>query len=238
MVSQLQLGDIAVDVVLRDIKNIHLSVYPPTGRVRISAPLRMSLDTIRVFAISKLRWIKQQQNKFREQEREAPREHLDRESHYVWDKRYLLKLREADAPPRVELKRNEMILRVRAGTGDEAKQAIVAQWYREQVRAAVLPLIGKWEPILGVKVERVFVQKMKTRWGSCNPVSNSIRLNTELAKKPLACLEYIVVHEMTHLLVRHHDDRFRSLMDIYLPNWRMLRQKLNSAPLAQAGWAY
>jgi predicted metal-dependent hydrolase len=238
MVRQLQLGDIAVDVVLKDIRNLHLSVYPPTGRVRISAPSRMSLDTIRVFVISKLGWIKQQQNKFREQERETRREHLDRESHYVWDKRYLLKLIEADAPPGIELRRNEMILRVRPGTNDEAKQAIVAQWYREQVRAAVLVLIAKWEPILGVRVERVFVQKMKTRWGSCNSASNSIRLNTELAKKPLGCLEYIVVHEMTHLLVRHHDDRFRSFMDKCLPNWMVLRQTLNSAPLAHLGWAY
>jgi predicted metal-dependent hydrolase len=238
MVRQIQLGDIAVDVVLKDIKNIHLSVYPPTGSVRISAPLRMSLDTIRVFALSKLGWIKQQQNKFREQERETPREHLDRESHYVWDKRYLLKLIEADAPPGIELKRNEMILRVRPGTSDEAKRAIVAQWYREQVRAAVLVLVAKWKPILGVKVERVFVQNMKTRWGSYNSASGSIRLNTELAKKPLGCLEYIVVHEMTHLLVRHHDDRFRGLMDKFLPNWMMLRQTLNCAPLAHVGWAY
>jgi predicted metal-dependent hydrolase len=131
-----------------------------------------------------------------------------------------------------------MILRVRPGTNEETKQAIVAQWYREQVRAAVLVLIAKWEPILGVKVERVFVQKMKTKWGSCNPASNSVRLNTELAKKPPSCLEYIVVHEMAHLLVRRHDDRFRSLMDKYLPNWMMLRQTLNSAPLAHTGWAY
>jgi predicted metal-dependent hydrolase len=238
MFRQIQLGDIAVDVVLKDIRNIHLSVYPPTGKVRISAPLRMSLDTIRIFAISKLGWIKQQQNKFREQQRETPREHLDRESHYVWDKRYLLKLIEADTPPQVELTRNEMILRVRPGTNDEAKQAVLAQWYREQVRAAVLVLIAKWDPILGVKVKRVFVQKMKTRWGSCNPSLKNIRLNTDLAKKPLACLEYIVVHEMAHLLVRHHDDRFRTLMDRHLPNWRVLRQTLNSAPLAHSDWAY
>jgi len=238
MARQIEVGDIAVDVVLKDIKNIHLSVLPPTGSVRISAPLRMSLDTIRVFAISKLGWIKQQQNKFREQDREMPREHLDRESHFVWGKRYLLKLIESDAVPQAELKRNKLILRVRPGTNNEAKQAIVAQWYREQVRAAVLPFIAMWEPILGVKVERVFVQKMKTKWGSCNPTSNSIRINTELGKKPIACLEYIVVHEMTHLLVRHHNDRFKSFMDENLPNWKMLRQTLNMAPLAHAGWAY
>jgi predicted metal-dependent hydrolase len=224
-------------VVLKDIKNIYLSVYPPAGRVRISAPSRMSLDTIRVFAISKLGWIEQRQAKLQGQERETPREHLDRESHYVWDKRYLLKLIEVDAPSEVELKRNEMILRVRPGTSDETKQAIVARWCREQVSVHA-GSIAKWEPTLGVTVERVFVQKMKTRWGSCNPACKSIRLNTELAKKPVGCLEYIVVHEMTHLLVRHHDDRFRGLMDEYLPNWSLLRQTLNSAPLAHAGWAY
>jgi predicted metal-dependent hydrolase len=238
MVTQLQLGDIAVDVVLKDIKNIHLSVYPPTGRVRISAPSRMSLDTIRVFAISKLGWIKQQQNKLQGQERETPREYLDRESQYVWGKRYLLKLIEEDAAPKVELKRSDMILRVRPATNDETKQAIVAQWYREQIKAALPDLIAKWESRLGVKVERVFVRKMKTKWGSCNPASKSIRLNTDLAKKPPECLEYIVVHEMAHLLVRHHDDRFSSLMGQCLPNWRLLRQTLNEAPLAHTDWAY
>ncbi len=238
MVTQLKLGDIAVDVVFKDIKNVHLSVYPPTGRVRISAPSRMSLDTIRVFAISKLGWIKQQQRKLRDQERETPREYLDRESHYVWGKRYLLKVVEADAAPEVELKHSKMILRVRSGTNDETKQAIVAHWYRQQIKAVVPKLIAKWEPILGVKVDRFFVQKMKTKWGSCNPASKSIRLNTDLAKKPPECLEYIVVHEMAHLLVRHHNDRFSSLMDTCLPNWKLLRQRLNDTPLAHADWAY
>ena len=238
MVTQLKLGDIAVDVVLKDIKNVHLSVYPPTGRVRISAPLRMNLDTIRVFAISKLGWIKQQQKKLREQERETPREYLDRESHYVWGKRYLLKVVEDDAAPAVELKHSKMILRVRPGTDDEKKQAIVEEWYREQIKEAVPPLIAKWEPLMGVKVERFFVQQMKTKWGSCNPGTRSIRLNTDLAKKPRECLEYIVVHEMAHLLVRHHDDRFGSLMDRCLPNWKLLRQALNNSPLAHADWEY
>src|SRR5271166_4444707 len=183
MVTRLRLGDIAVDVVLKDIKNVHLSVYPPTGRVRISAPKRMSLDTIRVFAISKLGWIKQQQKKLRGQERETPREYLNRESHYVWGKRYLLKVVEEDGAPNVELKHSKMILRVGPEADHAAKQAIVALWYREQIRAAVPDLIANWEPRIGVKVKQVFVQKMKTKWGSCNPTTRSIRMNTDLAKK-------------------------------------------------------
>lgn len=238
MVTQLELGEIAVDVVLKDIKNIHLSVYPPTGRVRISAPLRMSLDTIRVFAISKLGWIKQQQAKLRGQQRETAREYLDRESHYVWGKRLLLKVIERDEAASVELKRSRMLLRLRPGTPANKKQAIVEAWYREQIRQAVPPLIAKWEPVIGVKVGQFFVQKMKTKWGSCNAALNSIRLNTDLAKKPPQCLEYIVVHEMVHLVVRHHNDQFGNLMDKCLPEWKLSRQMLNDAPLAHTNWTY
>jgi predicted metal-dependent hydrolase len=238
MGTQFKLGDIAVDVSLKDIKKVHLSVYPPDGRVSISAPSRMNLDTIRVYAVSKLGWIKQQQKKFRGQERETPREYLDRESHYVWGKRYLLKIVEEDAVPEVTLKYSKMLLRVRPGASDETKQAIVARWYREQIKVAVPDLIAKWEPKMGVKVDRSFVRQMKTKWGSCNPGKRSIRLNTDLAKKPRQCLEYIVVHEMAHLLVRHHDNRFSNLMDRCLPNWKVLRQTLNATPLAHANWDY
>jgi predicted metal-dependent hydrolase len=238
MVKRFKLGDIAVDVVLKDIKNVHLSVYPPTGRVRISAPMRMSLDTIRVFAISKLGWIKQQQQKLRGQERETPREYLNRESHHVWGKRYLLKVVEEDGPPNVELKHSKMILRVGPGADHDAKQAIVARWYREQIRVAVPDLIARWEPVIGVTVKQVFVQKMKTKWGSCNPASRSIRLNTDLAKKPRECLEYILIHEMVHLLERHHNDRFKEYMDRFMPSWRHRRDELNRAPLGHQSWSY
>jgi predicted metal-dependent hydrolase len=235
---KIELGEIAVEVIKKDIKNVHLSVYPPRGRVRISAPLRMNVETIRVFAISKLSWIKQQQRKLREQQRESPREYLDRESHYVWGKRYLLQVIESNTAPAVELKHSTMLLRVRPGTGEEKRQAIVDEWYRIQMKVAVPRLIAKWEPLLGVKVGRLFVQKMKTKWGSCNSEAKSIRLNTDLAKKPLVCLEYILVHEMVHLIVRHHDDRFTGLMDHHLPGWRLTRQMLNAAPLAHVDWAY
>lgn len=238
MGTTLQLGNLAVDVVQKDIKNVHLSVHPPNGRVRIAAPLRMSMNTIRVFAISKLDWIKEQQRKLREQEREPVREYLERESHYLWGKRYLLAVVEADQVPAVELKHNKLLLHVRPGTGDDRRQTIVETWYREQVRSAAPDLIAKWEPLMDVSVARFFVQRMKTRWGSCNPRKHSIRLNTDLAKKPRECLEYIVVHEMLHLLEPTHNARFVALMDRFMPRWHFHREMLNRLPVRHDEWEY
>lgn len=238
MVSQIKLGDIVADVVLKDIKNVHLSVYPPTGSVRISAPKRMSLATIRVFAISKLDWIKRQQAKLQEQERETPREYVDRESHYVWGKRYLLKVSERNEPPSIELKHNRMLLQVRPGTGAHKRQAVTADWYRGQIKKAVVPLLAKWEPVMGVKVERFFVRQMKTKWGSCNYKAHTIRLNTELAKRPPECLEYVVVHELVHLLEPTHNARFVALMDRFMPKWEFYREVLNRLPVRRENWSY
>jgi len=198
----------------------------------------MKLGTIRRFAISKLGWSRQQQKKLRAQEREPAREYLARESRYVWGKRYLLTIVEDGSTPRVELRHNKMILRVGPGTNHHVKEDIVAQWYREQIKAVVPSLIAKWESMVGVNVKRVFVQKMKTKWGSCNPESHSIRLNTDLAKKPPECLEYIVVHEMVHLLERHHNERFKEYMDRLIPQWCAHRDKLNTAPLTHENWGY
>ena len=238
MVTQIAFGDITVDVVLKDIKNIHLSVYPPSGRVRIAAPSRMRLDTIRVFAISRLGWIKQQQKKLQAQERETPREYVGRESHYLWGKRYLLRVIEGDEAPSVALQQSRMLLRVRPGTDAKKKQAIVEEWYRRQLKKAVPPLIARWEPLVGVKVERFFVQRMKTKWGSCNHRARTIRLNTELAKKPWECLEYIVVHEMTHVLEPTHNACFVALMDQFMPQWQFYRDQLNRLPVSHEDWAY
>jgi len=238
MGMQLEIGDIVMDVVLKDIKNIHLSVHPPQGRVRISAPSRTDIDTIRVFAISKLGWIKQQQRKLQEQERETPREYLERESHYIWGKRYLLKLLERDESPSIELKHNQMFLRVRPGTDEKKREAIVDAWYRKELRKAVRPLIAKWEPIIGVKVEELYVQHMRTKWGSCNPRAHNIRINTELAKKPREYLEYIVVHEMVHILEPIHNDRFMSLMNQFMPKWQYFKEMLNQLPLKHESWEY
>lgn len=229
--EKLQLGDIVIDVELKVIKNIHLSVYPPDGKVRIAAPLRMDLDTIRVYALSKIGWIRKQQAKFKAQEREAPREFLNRESHYFRGKRYLLEVIEADAPPKIELKHNTLQLHVRPNTPSEKMQIILNEWYRAQLKKAVPPLIEKWERKLGVKVKEFGIKKMKTKWGACNPEEARIWLNLELAKKPPEYLEYVVVHEMAHLLERKHNNKFTSCMDEHLPMWRFYRDELNRLPV-------
>lgn len=238
MPTHLQLGDIAIEVVQKPIKNLHLTVHPPAGRVHISAPLHMDLETIRLYAISKLDWIKKHQRKLQKQAREAPREILERESHYVWGKRYLLQVSEEEAPPAVELHTTSLHLRVRPGSDEAKRQATLAGWYRDQLKEAIPPLIAKWEAVLGVKVVGFSVCHMKTRWGSCTPSRGTIRLNTELAKKPPECLEYVLVHEMVHLLEPSHDQRFHSLMDHYLPAWPHHRETLNRLPIRYEAWRY
>ncbi|MDD3483112.1 M48 family metallopeptidase [Azovibrio restrictus] len=238
MKATLDLGDFSAEVVRKAIKHVHLSVYPPDGRVRIAAPAGMELETIRLFAIAKLAWIKRQQRKILAQERETPREFLDRESHYVWGKRYLLKVVEKEAAPAVELGHNSLLLQVRPGCDAARRQEILDAWYREQIRQAVPALLEKWQPLIGVRAGKVFVQRMRTRWGSCNPAAGHIRLNTDLAKKPPECLEYIVVHELTHLLEPTHNARFASLMEGFLPHWRLVRDALNRLPVRHEDWTY
>jgi predicted metal-dependent hydrolase len=236
MVTQIELGGIVLDVVKKDIQNIHLSVYPPSGKVKIAAPVRMKLDTIRLFAISKLGWIKKQQQKLREQERESRREFIDRESHHVWGRRVLLKVVEADGPPSVQLRHTKLLVSVRPGTDEAGREAIVSSWYRQLLKAEISLLIATWEPRLNVTVSGFYVQQMKTKWGGCNPPARTLRLNTELARKPKVCLEYIVVHEMSHLLEPAHGPRFQALMDRFLPAWRETRTLLNSLPAGHADW--
>lgn len=238
MTSHIHLGDIEVNVVLKSIKNIHLSVYPPQGSVRIAAPLRMDLDTIRVFAISKLAWIKKQQEKLRGQARQSPREYLNRESHYVWGKRYLMKVVEHDASPFVELKHSALILNIRPGADDDKKQSVLDEWYRDQLKEEINLLIQKWAPHMGVEEPTFIARKMKTKWGSCTPAAKSIRINLELAKKPPECLEYIVVHELTHLLEPTHNSRFIALMTKFMPKWRFYRDELNQLPVRHENWGY
>lgn len=198
----------------------------------------MNIETIRVFAVSKIGWIKKQQQKILGQERETPREYLQQESHYVWGKRHLLKISESEESPKIELKHNQMLLKVRPRTDENKKRAIIDAWYREQIRNAVQPLIDEWGPVIGVRVNCLFVQHMKTKWGSCNSRTRNIRINTELAKKPQECLEYIVVHEMVHLLEPRHNTRFISLMDQYIPKWQFIKEVLNQLPLKHERWEY
>jgi predicted metal-dependent hydrolase len=238
MAAQIELGDLHVEVVRKAIRNLHLSVHPPLGKVRIVAPPQMKADTIRVFVISRLGWIKSQQRKMREQERETPRRYVERESHTLWGRRLLLRRIEVDAAPSVTAKRSTLVLQVRPATTPERCQQILEAWYRDQLRQALPALLAKWQPVMGVRVNRVFVQRMKTRWGSCNPGSGAIRLNTELARKPAECLEYIVVHEMAHLLEPTHNERFAALMSMWLPHWQHLRQALNRLPVRHEDWGY
>jgi predicted metal-dependent hydrolase len=229
-VQTLQLGNIAVDIVQKDIRNIHLSVYPPHGTVRISAPLRTNPETLRIFAISKLDWIRQQQQKLQAQAREAPREYLPRESHYLWGQRYLLDVIEKDTTPNVELKHNTIRLQIRPAADPIHKQMVLNAFYRQQLKAAIPPLVTKWEQLIGVNLEGFIIRQMKTKWGSCSPELKTIRLNLELAKKPPICLEYVIVHEMTHLLEPTHNHRFVDLMDQFFPRWKSCRDDLNRLP--------
>jgi predicted metal-dependent hydrolase len=238
MVEVIDLGGIAADVLRKRIKHVHLSIYPPTGRVRISAPERMALDSIRLFAISKLSWIKYQQRKVKAQEREAPRDYVDRESHYLWGKRYLLTLIERDAAPSITLQHNRIVLSVRPNTSLQRREELLDAWYREQIKTAAPALLKKWEALMKVAPSRIYVQRMKTQWGSCNSVSRAIRLNTDLAKKPPECLEYIVVHEMAHLIEPSHNARFISIMNLFMPKWQHFRDGLNSLPVRHADWSY
>lgn len=232
MVTILEIGDVSVDVVFKDIKNVHLSVYPPTGRIRISAPCRMDLENIRLFAISRLGWIKKQQSKLIAQERESPREYLERESHYLWGQRYLLQIEEGDGAAGVTIRHRHIAIHVEPMAPASRRQAVLDDWYRRELRAAAVPLIAHWEKVLKLELKRFFVQRMKTKWGSSNPHRGSIRLNLELAKKPPECLEYIILHEMLHFVVPNHGARFVGLLDEHMPGWRLIRQTLNEAPLS------
>ncbi|ALG66636.1 M48 family metallopeptidase [Beggiatoa leptomitoformis] len=234
----MRLNDLEIEVIQKDIKNVHLSVYPPNGRVKVAAPETMSLEIIRAFVISKLAWIKKQQQKFRAQERESPREYLERESHYFWGKRYLLKVVEQNAVPMVRLNHSAIVLQVKPNTDASKRGRILEDWYRAQLKAALLPLFQDWEAKIGVTATRVIVQKMKTQWGSCTPASGIIRINLELVKKPRDCLEYIIVHELVHLLEPSHNRRFSALMNHYLPKWKSLREELNRLPVRHEIWDY
>lgn len=234
----LDLGELHAEVTRKAIKHVHLSVLPPTGKVRVAAPQSMPLDTIRLFVVSKLAWIRSQQRKLQAQERETPREFLNKESHYLWGKRYLLEITHADAAPAVSLSPRKLLLQVRPGTDQTRCDEVLDAWYRQQVRDALPLLLAKWVPLLQVKVSRVYVQRMKTKWGSCTPGSGYIRLNTDLAKKPPECLEYILVHELVHLLEPTHSARFLALMEQHLPHWRHRKAQLNRLPVRHQDWHY
>lgn len=236
--TELQIGDLLIDVIYKDIKNIHLSVHPPTGRVRMSAPHRVKLDTLRVFAISKINWIRKQQERLKNQARETKREFINRESHYFLGKRYLLKVIEHSSSPKVQLNHDKIELYIKPNTSRDKREILLNQWYRERLKELIPPYIEKWESIMNVKVDEYGIKRMKTRWGTCNIKAKRIWLNLELAKKPIECIEYIVVHEMVHLLEKKHNERFKSLMDYYLPMWKVYKKELNQQPISHFEWDY
>ena len=238
MLETINLGSVQAQVLRKRIKHMHLGVFPPEGVVRISAPEGVALDTIRVFAISKLAWIKQQQRKMQTQPREPEREYIDRESHYVWGQRYLLQIQELERRASIALSGKNMLMTVRPGTPAEKRQALLDAWYRTQVREAAQPLLRKWQAIMGVQPGKLLVQRMKTKWGSCNPQTGLIRLNTDLAKKPPEHLEYVIVHELAHLIEPSHNARFVSLMNLLMPKWQHYRDELNTLPVRHEHWDY
>jgi len=236
--QQIQLGNIHIEVEKKDIKNIHLSVYPPHGAVRIAAPTRMDLDTIRVFALNKLKWIKKQQASFENQDRETPREFLTKESHYYKGERYLLKVVEVNEKPKITIKHKTLVLQIRPNTSTQKRKEILDDWYRNEMKQTIPELLKKWEQRIGVQANDFRIKIMRTKWGSCNIEAKRIWLNLELAKKPIECLEYIIVHELVHLLERNHNTRFVSYMNHYMPQWRHYREELNKLPFRHTDWKY
>lgn len=227
--TQFTVGEFTVDVVRKGIKNLHLGVYPPDGRVRVATPLSLSDDSVRLFVVSKIPWIRKQQAKFAGQARQTEREYVRWESHYVWGQRYLLNIIEHNAPPHIKLRSKTYLdLYVRPGSTEASRRSVLIEWYRDQLKAQIPALIEKWMPVMGVTVLEWGVKQMKTKWGTCNIAKSRIWLNLELAKKPEYCLEYIVVHEMTHLLERNHNDYYKALLDQFMPNWRVVREELNA----------
>ena len=236
--EQIVISNIKIDVVKKDIKNLHLAVYPPTGRVRIAAPLKTKNETIRLFAVSKLGWIKRHQRTFEGQVRESAREFTSGESHYFNGKRYLLKITEHNAIARVELHHKRIELFIKHNSTSKQRAKVLKDWFREQLKAQIPNLVKKWEARMGVQLNDWGVKQMKTKWGTCNIEAKRIWLNLELAKKPGRCLEYIIVHEMVHLLERHHNDYFVAHMDRFLPQWKTIKKELNSLPVSHSDWDY
>ena len=236
MTETIQIGEIPITVTLKDVRNVHLSVHPPDGRVTLVAPVSTRIDVARAYAISKLTWIREQQHKLFNQARELPRQFIERESHYLWGRRYLLTVTQQDAKPDVTLDHKRITLFIRPGSDTTKRAQVLHEWHKSLLHEAVPPLIQKWESKLGVEVKSYFLQRMKTKWGSCNHQAGHIRLNTELVKKPKDLLEYVIVHEMAHLLEPTHSDRFVAILDSHYLHWREARAELNELPLAAECW--
>ncbi len=236
MAESIQLGEITIALRCKNIKHVHLSVHPPSGRVTLVAPIGTRTQVARAYASSKLGWIRDQQAKLRGQARETPRQFVERESHYLWGRRYLLSVREEKAKPSIQLDHRRIILTVRPGSSSAKREAVIHAWHKSLLHDAVPELIRRWEAKLGIEVAAYFLQRMKTKWGGCNHKARSIRLNTELVKKPKDLVEYVVVHEMLHLIAPTHSEQFFTLMNKHYPAWREARIELNELPLGAVAW--
>ncbi|MDP3972509.1 MAG: SprT family zinc-dependent metalloprotease [Candidatus Nanopelagicales bacterium] len=234
--TELSVRGIDVSVAYKDVKNLNISVYPPLGRVRVSAPRHVGEDVVRLAVVQRLGWIKKQQDRIRSADRQSPRGLITGESHYVWGVRLRLEVVERPGRAQVETDADRLILYVPPGMGADGRETVLQNWQRQQLRAAIPPLLAEWEPIVGRSVNQWGIRRMKTRWGSCNPTAARIWLSLELARRHPHCLEYVAVHELTHLLERGHGERFKRLMDGFLPDWRARRRQLNAAPLADENW--
>lgn len=234
--AYLTVSGIDVDVVYKNIKNLHIAVYPPMGRVRVAAPERLDDDQVRLAVVSRLSWIKRQRDQLQAAQRQTVREMVTGESHYVWGSRLRLKVVERPGRSHIETDGDRLLLYAGADTTAEQRREVLDRWYREQLRRAIPDVIEKWERRMRVTVPKWSIRRMKTKWGSCNRETGHIWFNVELAKKHPECLEYIAVHEMTHLRERSHGPRFTRLMDGYLPDWRAGRDRLNESPLGHEQW--
>ena len=237
--SVLVIGGLDVDVIRKDIKNLHISVMPPNGRVRVAIPLHVNDDRVRSAVVTKLAWIKKQQSDFEKQPRQSEREMVSGESHYFFGRRYRLEVVEVTGKSHLAIKGNSTILLFTpADTSKEKRLKLLDEWYREQIKERLPALLTKWQAVVGVEAHHCGIRKMKTKWGSCNANSGRILINLELAKKPLQCFEYILAHELVHMRVRHHNDEFKHLLESILSDWRYRRDLLNSLPLAYDKWEY
>ena len=236
MAETITIGEMAIEVLRKEIKHVHLSVHPPDGRVTLSAPAGTRPEAMRAFAVTKLGWIREQQRRLAEQARETDRQFIERESHYLWGRRYLMTVEHRAAKPSVRLDHRRITLIVRPGSDAVKRAAVIHDWHKRLLHQAVPKLIDKWAGRLQVTVRGYFLQRMKTRWGSCNPRAGHIRLNTELVRKPRDLLEYVLVHELLHLIEPTHNDRFVRLLDEHYPAWRTARAELNELPLAAEKW--
>jgi predicted metal-dependent hydrolase len=236
MSATIHIGDLSIQVTKKEIKHVHLSVHPPDGHVTLSAPTATRLDVARAYAISKLGWIREQQKKLKGQARETPRQFIERESHYLWGRRYLMTVVYRDAKPAISLDHKRITLSVRPGSKAQKRADVIHEWHRSLLHKVAPALIHKWEAKLGVNVAGYFLQRMKTKWGSCNHRARHIRLNTELVKKPKDLLEYVIVHEMAHFMESTHSERFVALLDEHYPTWREARAELNELPLSAVSW--